>query len=135
MSMYANAVAHEDQRQVELFSPTAVAVLAFFFSAATGFLLLAYNARQLGRDVGGFIAAAVFGLPVMIVVFSFLPTFVTLLINVGLIYLMRNLATDQNDDPQYNISPKNALIGVGVGVVVLGIMFAVIVAIQGAFLA
>lgn len=133
--MYSATIAREERKSLELFSPTAIAVISFFFGAATGCLLLAYNARQMGREIGGYIAGAVIGLPILIVVYSFLPSFLTLLINIGLIYWLRSLANEQNSDAEvagHWVSAKNAFIGVVVGVVVVGIMFALIMALQGA---
>jgi hypothetical protein len=136
--MIATTVAREEPQYLELFSRTAAAVLSFCFGAPTGFLLLAYNSRQLGRDFGGYLAAALIGLPALIVVFSFLPSTIALLANIGLIYLIRKLATEQEGDAQianYQVARRNAMVGVGVGVVVVVVMVALIIAVQAALLA
>jgi hypothetical protein len=135
--VYVTSVAREESKELQLFSPTAIAVLAFFFSAITGAVLLALNEREMRRDIGGYIAAAVIGLPVMLIAYIFMPSFLTLLINLGLIYLVRKLAQDQEGDAMvagYYVTAKNAGIGIAVGFGVLFAAFMVGAVLVGLFL-
>ncbi|MFN8515992.1 MAG: hypothetical protein U0232_01255 [Thermomicrobiales bacterium] len=115
----------ESRQTFTLFSPTAVALLTLVFGAITGCLLLAYNSRQLRRSPSGFLAGGLLGGPLLILVFALLPGFVGLAVNIGLVVLLRNLAQEQQEDVLaigHNIATRNALIGVGIGVLVLAVV-------------